>query len=99
MIVSIQHNKMLTKHMNNNNMEMGKGDVVKVLCCTIHHYKYTRKKYLNMERVQRLKNSVVLRRETNKISNDESLCIIIFTHQELPNGNDLIDLYPLDQWC
>ena len=75
MIVSIQHNKMQTKHTNNNNMEMRKGDVVKVLCCTIHHSKYTRKKYLNMERVQRLKNSVVLRRETNKISNDESVLL------------------------
>ena len=46
--------------MTGNNMVMGKGAVVTVLCRTIHPCEHIINKYFNMERGQRLKNEVVI---------------------------------------
>ena len=81
--------------MTQNKLKMGKGAVVTELCHIIHLYKHVRKKYPNIERGQRLKNSVVLRRKLKKIRKNWAGCII-FTNQDLHDGNALIELYTIE---
>ena len=76
--------------MTRNKLKIGKGAVVTVLCHTIHPSKYTRKKYPNMERVQKLKNVVVIRRKMKKIRKKEAGCII-FAHLDFRDDDALID--------
>ena len=59
---------------------MGKGAAVTVLYCTIHPYKYIRKKYPNMERGERLRNAVVFHNKMNKIIQKDAECIILIIY-------------------
>ena len=77
--------------MTHDKLKMGKGSIIAVLFCTIHPSKNIRNNYLNMERVQRLKNAVVNRCKMKKIHQKYAGCTI-FAHQDLCNGDALIKL-------
>ena len=81
-----------------NNLMMGKGAVVTLLCCTIQPSENLSKKHPNMDREQMFKNSIVLCCKMNKIRKKEAGCII-FTHQDFRDCDALIELYTIEIWC
>ena len=70
---------------------MGKGAIIKALCKEFHPSTLIRNKFPNIQKGQRLKNMVVVRKEVKKIRRTDAMC------KNDDNGGENIELYCLDR--